>query len=386
MRQCLAMSAQPTSAHPGGHRLRILLDMRHRNTLSGSVSYIYNILPHLIGASNRHEFVVLRYTGQNLPKEVDCETVDLEAQSGATQMVFDQMLLPKLIRSVRPDIYHPLKYLGSMRPSCPQVTTLHAITEPYKGEFPTRFVESIYWRHLGRRILTRSAHIIAVSAYVGEFLAERLGIPEERITVIPHGIDPRFRKLPRDVDGKDERECEYILTVGNLFPVKNFVVAVEVLAALAAEFPALRLRMAGATNHSYYHKIRAEAYAAGVADRIDFLGYLPPEELVPLMNHCKLLLMPSLTEGCPVTLLEAMACGAPVVGSKRGGIPEIGANAIVLVDDPHDRCAWAAAARALLKCDEERGQLSASAVRRAAQFSWERAARETLGVYEQVGA
>lgn len=210
--------------------------------------------------------------------------MDLEAQSGATQVVDDQMLLPKLIRSVRPDIYHPLKYLGSMRPSCPQVTTLHAITESYKGEFPTRFVESIYWRHLGHRILMRSARIIAVSAYIGEFLTDRLGIPKERITVIPHGIDPRFRKLPAGRDDEDERECEYILTVGNLFPVKNFVGAVDVLATLAGEFPALRLKMAGATNHAHFHEIRTAAHAAGVADRIDFLGYLPPKELVPLME------------------------------------------------------------------------------------------------------
>jgi glycosyltransferase involved in cell wall biosynthesis len=366
--------------------LRILLDMRHRNTLSGSVSYIYSILPHLTSASGRHEFIVLLYDHHRLPPGVDCATVTLGTQSGAAQMVYDQVLLPKLIRRAGADIYHPLKYLGSLYPPCPQVTTLHAITETYKGEFPTRFAEAIYWQHLGRRILKRSAHIIAVSAFIREFMVERLKIPAERISVIPHGIDPHFRELKEDATGVSQNDSDFILTVGNIFPVKNFLVAVDVLAALATEFPALRLKMAGATNHAYFQELRSAAKTAGIADRIDFLGYVSAYELVPLMNRSRLLLMPSLTEGCPVTLLEAMACGTPVIGSRRGGIPEIGGDAIVQVDDPHDLAAWRAAARELLRNEEARRRLSAAALQKAAQFRWEKAAQDTLGVYERIGA
>lgn len=366
--------------------MRILLDMRHRNTLSGSVSYIYNVLPHLVGAPSPHEFVVLRYEEQRLPARTDCETVALGTQSGAVQTVYDQVLLPKLLRRVGADVYHPLKYLGSTRPSCPQVTTLHAITETFRGEFPNRFLESIYWQHLGRRILHRSSHIIAVSAFIGEFLIERLGMPAERITVIPHGIDPRFRRLGESEAAAGNPGSQYILTVGNIFPVKNFLVAIDVLAALAVEFPTLRLKMAGATNHAYFNEVRVAAEAAGIADRVDFLGYVPPEELVLLMNRSRLALMPSLTEGCPVTLLEAMACGMPVIGSRRGGIPEIGGDAIVHVDDPHDRPAWVAATRELLCNEEARRRLSAASLQRVARFSWERAAQDTLGVYERTGA
>lgn len=364
--------------------MRILLDMRHRNTLSGSVSYIYNLLPGLVSAPSGHEFVVLLYENQRLPVGVDCETVALAAQSGAVQMVYDQALLPKLIRRVGADAYHPLKYLGTAYPSCPQVTTLHAITEAFKGQFPTRFVESIYWQHLGRRILKRSSQIIAVSAFIREFLVEQLRIPAQRITVIPHGIDPRFRRLEADDEGAGHSAADYLLTVGNIFPVKNFVMAVQVLAALAPEYPALRLKMAGATEHAYCREVRKTAEATGIADRVDFLGFVSPQDLVPLMNRSKLLLMPSLTEGCPVTLLEAMACGTPVVGSGRGGIPEVGGDAIVQVDDPHDRPAWIAAARALLADGEARHRLSASALSRAAEFSWPRAVQATLGVYDRL--
>jgi glycosyltransferase involved in cell wall biosynthesis len=364
--------------------VRILLDVRHRGTLSGSVSYIYNLVPHLLQARGGHEFVLLRYAHQALPREWTCESIAIDAQSAAAQAVQDQLSLPRLLKRAGADVYHPFKYLGSMFPSCNQVTTLHSITEPFNGQFPGTLSESIYWRHLGRRIIRSSARVIAVSEFLRGFLLARIGVPEDRITVIPHGIDPRFRRLPESGEAATGGYAggNYLLTVGNLFPVKNFVVAVRVLVGLSGEFPDLRLKMAGATDHPYSNEIRAVAEAAGVLDRIDFLGFCDPTDLVPLMNRCRMLLMPSLTEGCPVTLLEAMACGAPVIGSNRGGIPEIGGEAVVVVDDPHDVATWVARARDLLNDHDARQRLSEAALVRAAGFTWQRAASETIAVYD----
>jgi glycosyltransferase involved in cell wall biosynthesis len=364
--------------------VRILLDVRHRGTLSGSVSYIYNLVPHLLDARRGHEFVLLRYAHQELPRAWHCDSIAIGAQSAAGQAIQDQVSLPRLLQRARVDVYHPFKYLGSMFPSCAQVTTLHSITEPYNGQFPGSISESIYWRHLGRRIIRSSARIIAVSEFLRDFLLAKIGVPEDRITVIPHGIDPRFRRLADagNSSSGERADGDYLLTVGNLFPVKNFVVAVHVLVALSEQYPTLRLKMAGATDHPYFNEIRAVAEASGVLGRIDFLGFRDATELVALMNHCRILLMPSLTEGCPVTLLEAMACGAPVIGSNRGGIPEIGGSAIVLVDDPHDVATWVARARDLMRDSECRQRLSAASLERAASYTWQRAATETIAVYD----
>lgn len=365
--------------------MRILLDVRHRSTRSGAVSYIHNLVPHLLGQGAAHEFTILRSARQQGIHGVDAAELVMPDHSGPVQALHDQLLLPRLLRRAGADVYHPLKYLGSMFPPCSQVTTAHAITEEYHGAFPTSRTEAVYWTHMGRRILRSSAAVIAVSGFIRDFLVERIGIEPRRVTVIPNGIDARFRRLDQPSGGNAIAE-PFLLTVGNIFPVKNFVVAVRMMAALAPAFPRLRLKMAGATGDPYFRQVHAAAERGGVLARVDFLGYVEPDGLVRLMNDATLLLMPSLTEGCPVTLLEAMACGTPVLAAARGGIPEVGGDAVVLVRDPHDASLWIDAARALLHDERARAQLSAAAVERSRQFTWERAAAATLGVYERLGS
>lgn len=360
--------------------MRIVLDIRYR-TRSGAASYIDNIVPDLVRIGREHEFILLKSGAQEVPGKVDCETITIHSGSAATQSIADQTTLPMLLRKLRAEIYHPMKHLGTMFPPCAQVTTAHSITLPFRGVFPISRAEEIYWKVMGTRMLRRSTALIAVSEFVREFLMERIHIEPQRIHVVHHGIDPRFQRLPAESARGPAGSDEYLLTVGNIFPVKNLLVAVRAFAAVAQEWPGLRLKMAGSTAHPYFQLVQAEVDAAGLSHRVDYLGFTPPAELVRLFNCAELLLMPSLTEGCPVTLLEAMACGTPAIGSARGGIPEVGGDAIVLVDDPEDVPAWTQATRAVLGDLDKRRQLRSASLRRAKEFTWENAARKTLGVY-----
>jgi glycosyltransferase involved in cell wall biosynthesis len=365
--------------------MRIALDIRYR-TRSGAASYIDNIVPALTRSRSGHEFVVLLGDWQSLPPGTQCESIALHNASAASQAIHDQVQLPGILRRLGADVYHPLKHLGTLYPPCAQVTTAHSITLPFRGEFPISRREEIYWKLMGTRMFRRSQAVIAVSEFVREFLIEVIGIPAGRISVVHHGIDARFRPLNPNERSRASDDAPYLLTVGNIFPVKNFVMAVRVLAALAPEYPTLRLKMAGATHHPYVEEVKAEARAAGILDRLDFLGFTSPDRLVHVMNDAELILMPSLTEGCPVTLLEAMACGVAVVASGRGGIPEVGGSAVRIVTDPSDRPGWIAATSGVLADADERHRLRSDARRRAELFTWERAVTETLRVYDSLTA
>jgi glycosyltransferase involved in cell wall biosynthesis len=365
--------------------MRIVLDIRHRGTRSGAVSYIRNLVPGLLRAASGREFVLLRSAGQTIPFDHGCEELIVPPHSPIRQAVHDQTILPRLLGRAGAHIYHPLKYLGTMFPPRHQVTTAHSITEDYHGTFPISAAEAVYWRWMGRQMFRRSAAVIAVSEFIKRFLVDRIGVEPDRITVAHNGIDPRFRQLPK-LGHRPKGHDPYLLTVGNIFPVKNFVMAVDVLAKLAPEYPRLRLRMAGGTGHAYFRSVRAAVERADLGHRVDFLGYVEPDDLVELMNEATLLLMPSLTEGCPVTLLEAMACGAPTIASARGGIPEVGGATVALMEDPSDLAAWVAATRELLEDPGRRQRLGEEARARSSRFTWDATIRQTLDVYDSLAA
>jgi glycosyltransferase involved in cell wall biosynthesis len=362
--------------------LRIALDMRFR-TRSGGVSYINNIVPALLAAQSTHEFVLLRFEGQELPMSGEWPSLVVRRGSSPEQAIWDQARLPQFLKRAGIDLYHPLKLMGTAFPICPQVTVAHAIAQPFKGEFPYTFSQRFYWQTLGTRIFRRSAAIIAVSNYVRDFLLEVIRIPAERITVINHGIDVRFRRLGPDAGGTPA-DPPYLLTVGNIFPVKNFLMAVKILAALAKDHPTLRLKMAGSTSHPHFQELKAAVDAAALTERVDYLGFVPPEKLVELMNAASLLLAPSLTEGFSLTLLEGLACGVPTLASSRGGIPEVGGDAIRMIEDPYDEPAFIAAARELLENPALAAALRDASLRRAKLFTWEETAKRTLAVYDTV--
>lgn len=176
-----------------------------------------------------------------------------------------------------------------------------------------------------------ASHLIPVSASCRDFLMEHESIPNERITLVPNAIDLR-RFTPGSTTKAEARQklgvCangSVLAGVGRLNPQKNFSLFLDVAARLASRFPDLRFLLAG--DGPEEKMLRSKASALGIADRVLFTGYVSDSRLVYLAAD--VLLMPSRFEGLPMTLLEAMAMGLPVVASRLDGIAEV-------VDDPED--------------------------------------------------
>jgi glycosyltransferase involved in cell wall biosynthesis len=239
-----------------------------------------------------------------------------------------------------------------------------------------------------RAALERADAILAISEYTRRDLVERLGARPERIVVTPLAQDPTYAPVTEvarlaAVRRRYRLPERFVLFLGTMEPRKNLARLVHAYATLPG---ALRrevsLVIAGGKGW-LSDSIRQELAAMGLADRLQFIGYVRDEDMAPLYSLATVFAYPSLYEGFGLPVLEAMACGTPVLTSNVSSLPEVTGGAAVLVE-PTDGEAIAHALTNLLEDTELRATLTARGLAWSSRFSWDRCARETLAVYESV--
>ncbi|TAK79744.1 MAG: glycosyltransferase family 1 protein [Dehalococcoidia bacterium] len=233
--------------------------------------------------------------------------------------------------------------------------------------------------------IRHASAVIAVSRTTKADLVEHLGVDESRVHVVYEGID---HQQFRPVDARPF-EFPYLLFVGSEQPRKNLAALIEAFACLkrSGAHPDLRLVKVGAAGgRESDYRAETERLVAqhGVGDFVIFDDRVHPEALPAYYAGAECTVMPSLYEGFGFPVLEAMACGSPVVASSGGSLPEIAGEAAALVS-PRDPEAIATAIGRILAEPWHREDLRVRGIQRAAEFTWERAARETQEVYEQFG-
>jgi glycosyltransferase involved in cell wall biosynthesis len=233
--------------------------------------------------------------------------------------------------------------------------------------------------------------VIAISAATRNDLVRLARVSAEKITVVHHGLSDRFRLTfttkgegRRNVSQERVRELvggnwPYLLYVGTIQPRKNLVRLIEAFAqARHALDDTLRLVIAGRRGW-LSEGIARRAAELGIAECVHFAGYVPDEEVPMLLAGALAFVFPSLYEGFGMPVLEAMGCGAPVLTSNTSALPEVAGDAALLVN-PEDTGAIAAALTRLATDAGLRDELRQRGYARAAEFTWERCAEETLRV------
>ncbi len=224
-----------------------------------------------------------------------------------------------------------------------------------------------------RRAVRRAARVVTGAEHARRDLTAWMPWAAERITVVPHGVDPSFAApVPEPALAWSGALRPYLLCVGNRKPHKNVVTAVEVLARLRARRPELRLVLAGPRFRGS-DGVAERAAALGVADAVVDAGPVSEDRLRALYRDAECLLFPSLYEGFGLPVLEAMASGTPVVASDRTSVPEVVGDAGLMVE-ALDADAMAAAVERLWSDGALRASLVTRGRERAAAFTWEAAA------------
>ncbi len=281
-----------------------------------------------------------------------------------------------------PDFIPPKRWFGSDFRS---VITVHDLAFLLYPNFLTPQAARYYGQidHAVRR----ADHIIAVSQSTKEDLIRLLGVPDRKITVIHEAANPIYRPINRDEAWKKAKEHypnlpeQFFLFVGTLEPRKNIPALLRAYSLMRQNYKTDHVKLVLAGRPGWlFDKIFQLVQDLDLESHTFFLGRVPTEVLLYLYNSALALVHPAHYEGFGLPALEAMACGTPVITTRVSSLPEVVGDAALLVS-PEDEEELAVQMWRILSDGDLRDKLRAKGLNRAASFSWEKTARETLEVY-----
>jgi glycosyltransferase involved in cell wall biosynthesis len=287
---------------------------------------------------------------------LELELLSFGGKGRASSVVRDTLWYPVGLRRARGlDVLHCTTFRGPARSRIPTVVTVHDLAIlRYPDAFPRW--HRLYGSAGLRRVLHSADAVVAVSEFTKDEVVALADIPHERMRVVPNGVDEVFKPSGPTAEGS------YVLAVATLEPRKNLGRAVE-----AAQMAGVELRVVGARGW-------------GGVEVPGWVGEIPDAELAALYRGARCVLYPSLYEGFGLPVLEAMACGTPVVTSRGTALEEVAGAAAVLAD-PLDVTSIAAA---IAEAESRRDQLVPLGLARAAEFTWERAADDVEGLWGEL--
>ncbi len=302
----------------------------------------------------------------------------------AARIVWEQTALP--VAAARADVVHGLVNVLPLATFTPGVVTVHDLSFlRLPDHFP--LLKRAYLAALCRWSVARAAQVIAVGPQTADDLSRFFGVDGARLHVIPNGVDVRFAPAEPDQvaafrQAKD-LPARYWLYLGTLEPRKNLPLLLQAFARRRQALPGDPLHLVLAGGRGWDDgAIFARVAELGLQEVVHFPGFVPDAELPNWYRAAEAFVYPSRFEGFGLPVLEAMACGTPVVCSDAPGVREVAGRAALQVP-PDDVEAWAAALTLVADQPGLRDHLRQAGLARARAFSWRATAEQTLKVYEQ---
>src|SRR5436309_3281673 len=364
--------------------MRIALDVSPlaRNR-AGIGTYVAHLLTSLVRLAPEHEFLL--YTPDALPKK---DYSFFNAQPHVRIIRCPTLLMGLRARWDCVDLFHGLNFKLRGRGRFGGVVTIYDLSrdrlpQPSRKLFGQRrsFLRT-------RRTALRASRIVTISEHSAKDIVEPYGVPRERIAIVSSAVGQEFYPV-NDPAVQASIKARYgirreafVLSCGGTEPRKNIVGLIEAFGRAPRLREKLNLVVVGGMERDAEAILKA-VRRARLDEAIIFPGHVPLEDLRALYSACSLFVFPSLYEGFGMPVLEAMACGAPVVSSNASSLPEVVGDAALLVD-PRDPEAWAQAMTRVFEDAHLHDDLRRRGALRIKAFSWEQSAREQLRVYQEL--
>jgi glycosyltransferase involved in cell wall biosynthesis len=366
-------------------------------TSYGSHTYLKNLLPHLAQLDRSNQYEV--FLPPSKANELDVRQANFRIhvprrapKSGALRVAWEQLIFPWILRARRVDAVYTTQNMAILLSPTPSIIIVQNVEPFFARQFPNPLhLKARLWliRIMTEFSLRRSHGIIAISDWEKDFLVERFHLPPEKIMVSYPGVTEGFRP-PAAGSAAQLRERlglepPYILSVTRLAGYGNLLnLARAYVSLVKAGKVTMPLVIPGEVwNAQYIGKVRKLLTDEGCADRVKFIGYVPHQDMPLLFGHATCFVFPSLLEACGTVLIEALACGTPILCCRRRPMSDICGDAAVLFDgeDPQDIANKIVEVLSDPSCREE---LSCRAVERAAHFSWKQGAEKVYQLFQQL--
>jgi glycosyltransferase involved in cell wall biosynthesis len=351
---------------------------------AGIHSYIDQLLKHLPAAAPS-DWTFTAFVGATTRASYDgikLRQSYWDTESAIRRIIWEQLAQPFQLGEF--DLYHALAFVAPLWLRAPMVVTVYDLTFiRYPAGLPAP--RRLYLRLFTGLTCRRARRVLAISHSTAHDLTELLNVPTDKIDVATPGYDDAlYQPLPveqvaafRQRKGLPER---FWFFVGTLEPRKNLTTLLEAYAALPKS-ERLPLILAGGKGW-LYDDIFAAVERYNLSSDVRFPGFLPAQELPLWYNSAEVFLYPSVFEGFGLPVLEAMACGTPVITANVSSLPEVAGNAGLCVA-PHDRAAWTAALRMAYHDADWRRQAHQRGLEEARCYTWQATAAQTVASYER---
>lgn len=338
-----------------------------------------------------NEYII--YARKDVDEKCLSETANFRIRSLPARSYFtwEQFTLPAAIKEDKLDFLHSTCNTSALRLPVPMMLTLHDIIYLEKTDFKGTAYQNfgnLYRKFVVPKIVDKSKLIITVSNYEREVILNRLNLPEDKVKVIYNAVSPKFNiSYPSDRLDRFRKDHQlpgdFILFLGNTAPKKNTINVIKAYIDYKETIPeGLPLVILDYDKKLVFELLTKLGKQQFEKDFI-FPGYIASEEMPLLYNISRLFLYPSLRESFGLPLLEAMACGVPVITSNTSSMPEIASDAALFVD-PLDYQQIKDRIISILNDKELESQLKEKGLKRASNFNWKSAAEQLLSVYNSL--
>lgn len=366
--------------------MKIAFDLR-RVKNPGIGRYMKCLVEAIVARAPEHEYLLI------LPP--DAPSIAIPSESRVEELVSplkyysigEQIELPRILRRHKVDLLHSPHFNVPLASPCPVVATLHdVIYLACKSDLPSR-LGRLYYRGMMEAAVRRAESIITVSEFSRSEILRYLPAAHAKIEVIHSGVDPAFARVS-DVKQTQRTlarlgiDRDYILYTGIYKPRKNHAGLLRAFKHFLTRGTQAQLVIAGPMAEGE-RELHVLAAGLGIANHVVFTGFVDDADLRALYSAARVYACPSLYEGFGLSVLEAMACGAPVVCSELASLPEVAGDAALYADacNPEE---FGAAMHQMFTGVSLREQLIAAGKKNLRRFSWAGAAERTLEVYWRV--